>query len=392
MQLTLREKITQFALMLQTGLFPALEQQGHVLTEEHKRFTSILSLLPLRRFVPMGGGWNGRPQKDRYCIACAFVAKAVLNLSTTRQLIGRLSADPTLLQLCGWEHARQLPHESTFSRTFAEFAQMELAQFVHEALVRDTQSGRLIGHIARDSTAIHARERVPETPSQKRAREAGQKPKRVRVSTKGRKLRKLSRKARLAQKAVPGKTDRQKGMQLEQILTEIPRECNIGAKTNSQGNTEYWRGYKLHLDVADGQIPITAVLTSANVHDSQLAIPMSKMSTARVTYCYELMDSAYDASAIHEHSRELGHVPIIDPKSPGGPKSQLPARQKVARQFTPAEEVRYRERTMVERVYGRLKDEFGARSVRVRGPQKVMAHLMFGVLALTADQLLRLHG
>jgi hypothetical protein len=28
-------------------------------------------------------------------------------------------------------------------------------------------------------------------------------------------------------------------------------------------------GYKLHLDVADGDIPISAVLTSASLHDSQ---------------------------------------------------------------------------------------------------------------------------
>ena len=47
---------------------------------------------------------------------------------------------------------------------------MQLAQLVHEALIRDTQSQRLIGHIARDSTAVAARERFPETPSQKRAR------------------------------------------------------------------------------------------------------------------------------------------------------------------------------------------------------------------------------
>jgi len=30
-----------------------------------------------------------------------------------------------------------------------------------------------------------------------------------------------------------------------------------------------------------------------------------------------------------------------------------------------------------------LKEEFGGRYVRVRGARKVMAHLMFGVLALT---------
>jgi hypothetical protein len=51
---------------------------------------------------------------------------------------------------------------------------------------------------------------------------------------------------------------------------------------------------------------------------------------------------------------------------------------------------RYNERSNVERVNGRLKDEFGGKNIRVRGHSKVMAHLIFGILALTADQLLRL--
>ena len=41
-----------------------------------------------------------------------------------------------------------------------------------------------------------------------------------------------------------------------------------------------------------------------------------------------------------------------------------------------------------ERVNARLKDEFGGRVVRVRGHAKVLCHLMFGVLALTANQML----
>ena len=56
----------------------------------------------------------------------------------------------------------------------------------------------------------------------------------------------------------------------------------------------------------------------------------------------------------------------------------------------PHEASRFRERTAIERVYSRLKDEFGGRFVRVRGHAKVMAHLMFGLLALTVDQILRL--
>jgi len=45
---------------------------------------------------------------------------------------------------------------------------------------------------------------------------------------------------------------------------------------------------------------------------------------------------------------------------------------------------------MVERVNARLKDEFGGSQIRVRGAAKVMAHLMFGVLALTVDQWMRM--
>ena len=44
---------------------------------------------------------------------------------------------------------------------------------------------------------------------------------------------------------------------------------------------------------------------------------------------------------------------------------------------------------MVERVKARLKDEFGARFLRVRGSIKVKCHLMFGIVALAADQILR---
>jgi hypothetical protein len=45
----------------------------------------------------------------------------------------------------------------------------------------------------------------------------------------------------------------------------------------------------------------------------------------------------------------------------------------------PSEAVRYNERSTVERVNGRLKDEFCGRHLRVRGHAKAMCHLMFGI-------------
>jgi len=93
------------------------------------------------------------------------------------------------------------------------------------------------------------------------------------------------------------------------------------------------------------------------------------------------MDSAYDASQIRWVSRLLEHVPIID-KNPLVKGNATP--------MLPTEALRYNERTAAERTNGRLKEEFGGRHVKVRGHAKVTLHLMFGIIALFADQLLRL--
>ena len=58
--------------------------------------------------------------------------------------------------------------------------------------------------------------------------------------------------------------------------------------------------------------------------------------------------------------------------------------------FGELEDVRYNERSAAERVNSRVKDDFGGRYVRVRGHAKVLCHLMFGILALAIDQLMRL--
>src|ERR1035441_4546586 len=77
MKLTLRQQITQFAHVLQTGLFLVLNEELGELTEPAKRFVATLEMIPLARFVPSSRGWVGRPSKDRLAIASAFVAKAV---------------------------------------------------------------------------------------------------------------------------------------------------------------------------------------------------------------------------------------------------------------------------------------------------------------------------
>jgi hypothetical protein len=55
-----------------------------------------------------------------------------------------------------------------------------------------------------------------------------------------------------------------------------------------------------------------------------------------------------------------------------------------------AEQVRYGERSAAERVNGGIKDNHGGRTARLRGPEKMMCHLMFGILGITVLQLVRL--
>jgi len=49
-----------------------------------------------------------------------------------------------------------------------------------------------------------------------------------------------------------------------------------------------------------------------------------------------------------------------------------------------AQRQRFGQRSASERVNGRLKEFFGGWTVRVRGAAKVMCHLMFGIVAITA--------
>ena len=130
------------------------------------------------------------------------------------------------------------------------------------------------------------------------------------------------------------------------------------------------------------------------MHDSQVAIPLATMTHKRVQNFYDLMDAAYDAPEILNHSNSLGHVPLID-KNPRRNKElarEIKAeakRQKLIHLESP-DKIRYKERTTAERMNARLKDEFCGRMVRVRGHTKVACHLMFGILVLAADQLMKL--
>lgn len=348
---------------IQATLFSFLEEELDPLTDKQKKLAAILELIRIEEFIPARWWHLGRPLKDRVALAKAFVAKMVYNCLTTRELMDRLESTPNLRRLCGWERVSDIPSESTFSRAFDEFSINGLPARAHEALILEYEGERLVGHISRDATDIDAREKAV-------AKAKKKKPRRKR----GRPGKGEERPAK-----EPTRLERQPAMSLDEMLDDLPRLCDWGTKKKN-GKTYHWKGYKLHVDWADGEIPVSATLTSASTNDSQAAIPLAVMSAGRVMNLYDLMDAAYDAEQIKNHSESLGHIPIIDHNPRRGEKMEM----------TPAQKRRYDERSTAERGFSLLKESFGGRNVRVREHRKVMTHLMFGLLALTAERLLNL--
>ena len=351
---------------VQRCLFPLLEDELGELDAKHRAFVVVCETLApqqhMRGYLWVG---NGCPPKSRLALCQAFIAKALWDFSTTRDLMDAIRHRPTLRRLCGWETLAGVPSEATFSRAFAAFAHDGLPQRIQAAMIKAHYGDKIAGHVSRDATAVHAREKAAPKPP---------------PAPKVAKKRGRPHKGEIRQPPEPTRMEQQLERPLVDNIAELPMGCDWGTKKDSKGKKQTWRGYKLHLDVIDGDIPVSWLVTAASLHDSQAAIPLAQMTNERVTSLYDLADAAYDAAAIRRMSARLGHVAVIDHNPRGGEK----------RAFSPSEALRYRERSSVERVNGYLHDNHGGRHVRVRGAAKVAAHLSFGLLVIAARQLLKL--
>lgn len=352
--------ISRFVLDLNPTLFNFLAAAMSPLNALHARVALVLETTQIENQVRDVGLDGGRPFYSMKPTSRAFVAKALLNISTTKALIDRLEVDDQLRCLCGFSHGK-VPSESTFSRHFRALCVDGVLDRTHENLVRSYVGSETVHHLSRDSSAIDGREKP-----QRKAKAAPTPKKKTGRPRKG---------AEPVYRGV-SRLQTQMGQDYKTSLAQLPQVCDIGSKTNSKGHSSHWIGFKLHLDVADNGLPISCFTSSASLHDSQVAIPLSQMTRERVGgVFYELMDKAYDAEGIKNAVRTLGHVPIIQPASRG---KHQPA------PLDDAQAQRFKNRTAVERTFSALKENHGARFVRVRSPQKVHTHLMFGVITVFA--------
>ncbi len=296
--MSLRSSISDVWQRFQGELLPSLAAEVGPLGVRNGRFIAVLDMVEGGRHVHYSHRGVGNPPADRRALARAFVAKAVWDMPTTVVPVDRLLYDPTLRRPVGWSRVSEVPGEPAFSRAFAWFAETRLPERMHGVPGRSDCSGSVVGHISRDSTAVVGRER----PAPKPKPEGRPKRKRGRPK-KGEEVPKE-----------PTRLERRTrdGMTAEGMADGLPKACDTGTKRNAKGYKESWRGYRPHIDAADGAVPISCILTSASPRDSQAAIPLPGMTALRVDHCHELMDAACDSPGIGFHAYLTGRVAITD--------------------------------------------------------------------------------
>ena len=368
-------------LNLENCLFPEIKEQLGTLSTKEEKLIKILDFAQIEKNVTVVTITN--TPKDRIEIARAMIAKSIYNIQTTRDLIDRLHSDRVLRVLCGWRYKRDIPSEAKFSRVFKELSDLQIAQKTHEKFVEEYLSDTVFMYNATDATKIPLR----------------QKPIKVEIVEKVKNKVGRPKKGEKREPIKPKILEQQKDMKTtKEMLSLVSTSCGVGIKQNSKGNREVWIGGKLHISAVDGDIPIVAFYSSANVHDSSVAIPLMNEASQRVQYLYDLQDAGYYSKIVEEFSKKLNHKPIID-INPGNSKVlkeqiQLQKDEKDKFEFfnlpQSSDTHHYNQRSMVERVNKYLKDDFGCNTIYYQGATKVASVLAFGILSVCIHQSLKL--
>ena len=367
---------------LENSLFPELKEQLGILSSKEQKLIKILDFAEIENNITVVKITN--TPKDREEIARSFIAKSVYNMQTTRDLIDRLKIDRTLRVLCRWRYANKIPSESKFSRVFDELSELRIAQKTHEKFIEEYLSDTLFMYNASDATAIPLREKPEKKPK---------------VEAKEKRKRGRPKKGEKVEPKKPKILVQQKEMQTtDEMLSLLSTQCGVGIKQNSKGYRETWIGGKLHISAVDGDIPVTAIYTGANIHDSSVALPLIKETSRKVDYLYDLQDAGYDADIIREYSKLHNHRPIIDinPKNSKELKAKIALVKEEKEKFKfihmplSSDIHHYNQRSMVERVNKYIKDDFGCNTIYYKGATKVSSVLQFGILSVCIHQSLKL--
>jgi len=358
---------------LQQELLPLYQQKLGRPLKHHLHIAGVLTWLTrhCQDLLPKRILSVGRPKRSRVKIFFAFIAKHIMNFARTTDLHRHLQVDSQLAYICGWDWLEPIPSLATFSRAFEEFSKIHLPEPLQRRMFKLYYGEHgYTEFIARDASDIPAREKQR---VKKKSKEGAKGGPRKRVG------------------ACQAQLDSGDGPDI--LLRELSKWCDSGSKVSPKGTRFYWMGYKLHIDVTKEGLIAVYSLTSASTSDVRVAIPHSMLASEVVACQYELMDKGYYAEAVMQYIDSQGRRAVIDKKACNTAAKKLQTLMGLVKRILGIRSETDRllaKRTIVERVFGNLKDNYACRDFRVRGHEKVLMHIGIAILCQTIEQLIRL--
>lgn len=249
----------------------------------------------------------------------SLIGRVVERIPTIKDLVRRLKQDPDFRWECGFIFSDRTPSEASYSRFIKVLADTNIldelnAKVIETAIVEGFMDGETISI---DSTHIEARDAYQAKQDQIDAEPTLPPKKRGRKKKCEREAWVLEKQQEEENLPIYKKTiEKQLDIPLETLVSEMPMAPKWGVKKNSKGKNVFWYGYKGHLAVdSQSQYIVKGFLTSGNINDGKLAIPLMKSIFEKIPFLnvkHFLKDAGYDYEPIYRFALNHQTVPVID--------------------------------------------------------------------------------
>jgi transposase len=280
-----------------------------------------LDIHPFLRVISKKAFLGAPTQLNYAAMLRSLFIRIVERIPTIKDLRNRLKRSIEFSTDCGFTGSDRIPSEASYTRLIQKLQKSQVFQQSQEQLVQQAfQEGFIDATvIAMDATHVEARDRGPDKKKDDADLLATELPKKKRGrKSKGEREQWLKEQLELEENRplFEKKVEAQLPYSYDELLKEIPLTPAWGVKKNSEGKNVFWYGFKAHLLVdCKSQYILTAWLSSGNINDGKMAIPLLKGLAERhpdLPVSHVLADAGYDLVPIYKQAETIGARALID--------------------------------------------------------------------------------
>lgn len=290
-------------------------------SETYALVFETLDINPFLKAVSKKAFLGAPTQLNYVAMLHSLVIRIIERIPTIKDLRRRLKQSLEFSMDCGFTGSDRIPSEASYSRLIRKLQDSPVFRQSQNALVTQAfQEGFLDGtEVCMDATHLEARDRQPAKkgtdtdalPTDLPKKKRGRKSKAERERWLHEQL-ELEANRPLFEK----KVEAQLAYTSAELLSEIPLTAEWGVKKNSEGKNVFWYGFKGHLLVdCKSQYILTSLLSSGNINDGKMAIPLLKTLAKdhpHLSVSHVLADAGYDLEPIYRQVQTMGAHALID--------------------------------------------------------------------------------